>query len=77
MTGKKTPMFVDTAIAFIHQHSNQPFYVELWLNDVHDPFDPQPEAMEKFKRFANNKYLQQYYAVLFPMIKSGNSEAVR
>jgi arylsulfatase A-like enzyme len=62
---QKTPMFVDTTIAFIHQHSSQPFYVELWLNDVHDPFDPKPEAMDKFKRFANNKYLQQYYAVLY------------
>lgn len=64
---QKTPMFVDTTIAFIQQHSKQPFYVELWLNDVHDPYDPKPESMKKFQRFANNKYLQQYYAVLYDL----------
>ncbi len=66
---QKTGLFVDTTIAFIREHSRQPFYVELWLNDVHDPFEPKPELMEKFKRFANNKYLQQYYAVLYEVDK--------
>jgi arylsulfatase A-like enzyme len=62
---QKTPLFVDTTMAFISHHRSQPFYVELWLNDVHDPYEPTPEAMEKFKRFANDKYKQQYFATLY------------
>lgn len=62
---QKTPLFVDTTIAFIQQHSQQPFYVELWLNDVHDPFEPRPDLMTKFKKFANDKYKQQYFATLY------------
>lgn len=61
----KTGLFVDTTIAFIKNHRQKPFYVELWLNDVHDPYEPKPELMKKFKRFAANKYKQQYYAVLY------------
>lgn len=62
---QKTPMFVDTTIEFIKENQQKPFYVELWLNDVHDPFDPKPEFLEKFKRFANDKYKQQYYATIY------------
>ena len=62
---QKTPLFVDTTIEFIKEHQHQPVYVELWLNDVHDPFDPKPEFLEKFKRFANDKYKQQYYATVY------------
>ena len=62
---QKTPLFVDTAMAFIRQHQQQPFYVELWLNDVHDPFEPKPALMKKFRKFANDKYKQQYFATLY------------
>lgn len=61
---QKTPLFVDTAIDFIAHHGAKPFYVELWLNDVHDPYEPPPALMEKYKRFSNDKYKQQYFATL-------------
>lgn len=62
---QKSGLYVDSTIAFIQRHRQQPFYVELWLNEVHDPFEPNPAFMEKFKRFANDKYKQQYYATLY------------
>jgi arylsulfatase A-like enzyme len=31
---------------------------------VHDPFEPKAELMKKYERFATNKYVQQYYAML-------------
>lgn len=61
---QKTPLFVDTAMAFIRDHRKQPFYVELWLNDVHDPFEARPDLMARYKRFANDKYKQQYFATI-------------
>lgn len=62
---QKTPLFVDTAMAFIQHHRDQPFYVELWLNDVHDPYEPDPRYLKKFSRYANDKYKQQYFATLW------------
>ncbi|GAA4307382.1 sulfatase-like hydrolase/transferase [Compostibacter hankyongensis] len=62
---QKTPLFVDTTIAFIREHAQEPFYVELWFNDVHDPFEPRPDLMKKFKKFANDKFKQQYFATLY------------
>lgn len=62
---QKTGMFVDTAIAFIKHHLHQPFYIELWPNDVHDPYEPKPEYMKKFKLLANDFYEQQYLATLY------------
>src|SRR5690242_3497549 len=64
---QKTPIFVNRTIDFIKRHQRQPFYIELWTNDVHDPYDPRPESLEKFKRFANNHYKQEYYAVLYDL----------
>lgn len=60
-------IFTDRSIDFISRHRNRPFYLQLWPNDVHDPFDPKPELMKKYERFSANKYLQQYYAMLDEM----------
>lgn len=64
---QKTPLFVDSTLAFIGRQRHQPFYVELWLNDVHDPFEPRPDLMERFGQFANDKYKQQYLATLYAL----------
>jgi arylsulfatase A-like enzyme len=60
-------IYVDRAIDFIRRSAGKPFYLQLWPNDVHDPFAPKPELMRKYERFAGNKYVQQYYAMLDEM----------
>lgn len=68
--GSKTEtsrMFVDRSIDFVRRHRSRPFYLQLWPNDVHDPFEPRPDLMAKYSRFSSNKYLQQFYAVLDEM----------
>jgi arylsulfatase A-like enzyme len=60
-------LFADRAIDFIHRNRARPFYLHLWPNDVHDPFEPKPELLAKYSRFSSNKYLQQFYAVLDEM----------
>lgn len=57
---EKTPIYVDRTIDFIRRHRDEPFYVNLWPGDVHDPFAPPPEVVEKFK---DTPY-PEYYAVL-------------
>ena len=64
-----TGIYVDRTIGFIKRarDAKKPFYVHLWLNDVHDPFTPKPELMRKYERYSSNKYLQQYYATIDEM----------
>lgn len=61
-----TGIFVDRSVDFIQRSvaARKPFYLHLWPNEVHDPFDPKPELLKKYERFAANKYVQQYYAML-------------
>lgn len=62
-----TRVFVDKAIGFLEKNRDRPVYMQLWPDDVHDPFAPTPEQLGKFKQFAANKYDQQFYAVLDEM----------
>ena len=64
-----TSIYVDRTIDFIKRagDANKPFYVHLWLNDVHDPFNPKPERLKSYERYSSNKYLQQYYATIDEM----------
>ena len=64
---KITEIFVNRAIDFVGRNRNKPFYLQLWPNDVHDPFEPKPELLAKYSRYAANKYMQQFYAVLDEM----------
>jgi arylsulfatase A-like enzyme len=64
-----TQIYVDRTLDVIKRsrEANKPFYIHLWLNDVHDPFAPKPELMKKYERYSENKYLQQYFATIDEM----------
>lgn len=64
---KNTETYVNRSIDFIRRNQETPFYLHLWLNDVHDPFKPTQLQLERFKQYSDNKYLQQYYAVMDEM----------
>ncbi|MFN0105307.1 MAG: sulfatase-like hydrolase/transferase [Bryobacteraceae bacterium] len=62
-----TQIFVDRAIAFAERNRTKPFYIQLWPDDVHDPFAPTAGQLQKFEKFKANKYRQQFFAVLDEM----------
>ena len=62
-----TGIFVDRGIDFVRRNRARPFYLQLWPNDVHDPFEPKPELLARYGRYSTNKYQQQFYAVLDEM----------
>ncbi|HWQ54479.1 MAG TPA: sulfatase-like hydrolase/transferase [Bryobacteraceae bacterium] len=62
-----TRLYVDRSIDFMKRNADRPFFLNLWPNDVHDPFAPKPELMEKHRRHAANKYMQQFAATLDEM----------
>jgi arylsulfatase A-like enzyme len=64
---EQTPIYVDRTIDFIRRHKEEPFYIHLWPNDVHDPFNPKQAHQEHFGYYANNPYEQDFLAVLYQL----------
>lgn len=66
---EKTRIYVDKAIDFMQRHRAEPFYINLWPNDVHDAHIPstRPGLMEKYEKTADNEYEQKFFAVLDEM----------
>jgi arylsulfatase A-like enzyme len=64
---EQTGIYVDRAIGFMREHVNTPFYMHLWLNDVHDPFQPAPEDLAKFAGKGRSEEDRKFFAVLSQM----------
>ncbi|MFV0377649.1 MAG: sulfatase [Mangrovibacterium sp.] len=61
---KSTSIYVDSALTFIHTCGNNPFYINLCPNDVHDPHLPDSVNLEKWKKITENPWEQKFFAVL-------------
>jgi arylsulfatase A-like enzyme len=52
---ERTGFFVDKTLDFLRRNTDQPCFVNLWLDDVHSPWIPNEEAQkEKNPNFAKN-----------------------
>ncbi|AJA07328.1 arylsulfatase A family protein [Sphingopyxis fribergensis] len=40
-----TGLYADMTVDFVAQHSDKPWFVNLWLNDIHDPWAPDDETL--------------------------------
>src|SRR3546814_2307224 len=40
-----TGLYADMTVDFVAQHSERPWFVNLWLNDMHDPWAPDDESL--------------------------------
>lgn len=59
----------DRTIDFIRRHHDEPFYVRLFPNDVHDAHVPLPGSADKFKPISDDPYVRDFFAVLEAMDK--------
>lgn len=59
----------DRTIDFIRRHRDEPFYVRLFPNDVHDAHVPLPGSAEKFKSVSDDPFVRDFFAVLEEMDK--------
>ncbi len=64
---ENTGIYVDRTIDFMTRHRAQPFYVHLWLNDVHDPFKPGDVQLELYGIDHDNPEVRKFIAVLRAM----------
>lgn len=61
---KQTELYVDSALAFVKMHPNQPFFLEFWPNDVHDPYNPADGMEKEFASVTDNVEQQKFLATL-------------
>ncbi|MFC1596529.1 sulfatase-like hydrolase/transferase [Planctomycetota bacterium] len=64
---QQTEICVDRSIDFIRRNREGPFYLHLWLNDVHDGHDPRKDRLKHYEQFKANPFVQRFYAVLDEM----------
>ncbi|MFT5497389.1 MAG: arylsulfatase A-like enzyme [Kiritimatiellia bacterium] len=63
----KTEKYTDRTIDFIQRNKDQPFYVRLFPNDVHDPHDPAEGSTRKWEAQSESSYDHRFFAVLEEM----------
>lgn len=64
---QQTQIYVDSALAFIDEHSSKPFFIHLFPNDVHDPYNPKEGSVPEFEQVTINKEQQKFLATLKEM----------
>jgi hypothetical protein len=64
---EKMQIQTDRTIDFIKRHQDEPFYVRLFPNDVHDRHDPIPGSADKFKAVSDDPFVRDFLAVLEEM----------
>ena len=42
-----TGLYADMTVNFVAQHAERPWFVNLWLNDMHDPWAPDDESLSE------------------------------
>jgi arylsulfatase A-like enzyme len=67
---KLTGLYCDMAVDFIGQHAEKPWFVNLWLNDVHDPWAPGDDALSEVMGSGDSSDDDRYLATLVKMDKT-------
>ncbi|MEO1011120.1 MAG: sulfatase-like hydrolase/transferase [Bacteroidota bacterium] len=59
-----TEIYVDSALAFIARNKDNPFYLNFFPGDVHDPFKPTDGQTSEFRAVARDEEEAKFFAVL-------------
>jgi arylsulfatase A-like enzyme len=65
-----TGLYCDMAVDFVAQHADQPWFVNLWFNDVHDPWAPGDDALSEVMGKGSSSDDDRYLATLVKMDKT-------
>ena len=64
---KLTPLYCDKTVDFVSRNRDRPWFVQLWLNDVHDPWAPAAEDLAAVKGKGADADDEKYLASLLGM----------
>lgn len=62
-----TRRYIDRALDFIDRAGARPWYVQLWLDDVHDPWEPTAEQLAAVRGLGRTPDEERFLAVLVAM----------
>jgi arylsulfatase A-like enzyme len=64
---EQTGIYVDRGIDFMTRKAKETFYLEIWLNDVHDVFLPKAESLARFAGEGRHEEDRKFFATLQDM----------
>jgi len=64
---KLTPLYGDKTIDFVKRNKDKPWFVQLWLNDVHDPWAPATKDLAAVRGKGENADDEKFLASLVGM----------
>ncbi|RYD59998.1 MAG: arylsulfatase [Sphingomonadales bacterium] len=62
-----TQLFAQKTLEFVGKHKDQPWFVNLWLNDVHDPWAPDDNSVQEVKGKGVSAEDDRYLATVVKM----------
>jgi arylsulfatase A-like enzyme len=62
-----TQLYCNMAVDFVAQHSDKPWFVNLWFNDVHDPWAPDGDSLSEVMGKGSSSDDDRYLATLVKM----------
>lgn len=62
-----TGMYVDRTLDFVSRNRRQPWFAQLWLDDVHDPWHPSAEQLAAVRGKGRTEAEKRFFAVLVGM----------
>lgn len=62
-----TARYVDKTLDFVTRNADRPWFAQLWLDDVHDPWEPSAEQLAAVKGKGRNAAEDKFLAVLVAM----------
>ena len=63
----QTKLYVDSTIAFIKAHKEEPFFIHFFPNEVHDPYNPIDGTEKEFASVSDDPEQQKFLATLKEM----------
>lgn len=64
-----TARYIDKTLDFVTRHADRPWFAQLWLDDVHDPWAPSAAQLAAVKGKGRNADEEKFLAVLVAMDK--------
>lgn len=62
-----TQLYCDKTLDFVSRHRDKPWFVQLWLNDVHDPWAPDDDSLHDVQGKGANADDDRYLATIVKM----------
>src|SRR3546814_20323763 len=65
-----TQLYCNMTVDFVAQHADKPWFVNMWLNDVHDPWAPDDDSLSAVMGKGSDSDDDRYLATIAKMDKT-------